>query len=248
MMEYSIVELAKLTSISVRTLHHYDEVGLLKPLYRMGNGRRYYGVEEMLRLQEILYFKELGFKLSKIKTLIQTKNLTKASMLSLQKEALLKEIQRLQKLTKSIDRTIDHYKRCKMTDQEVANQFKDFQKNLSCFEQVVDKRFGEGTIEKTKGWVQTIDQDTLKAVAEQSLDLINRLVDAMKNELAVDSSEVQNLLQEHYELSTTIQPMTKEAYLLSREMLRDAPGYYTILHPQLPEFLYLAMGIYADNL
>lgn len=134
-----------------------------------------------------------------------------------------------------------------MANQEIANQFQDFQKSLSHFEQVVDKRCGEGTIEKARELLQTIDPEELKAVMTQSIDLTYRIVDAIKKELATDSLEVQNLVQEHYMLSSKFQPMTKEAYLLSREMLRDAPDFYAVLHPKLPEFLYSAMGIYAEN-
>lgn len=135
-----------------------------------------------------------------------------------------------------------------MSNQEVAHQqFQDFQKSVSHFEQVVDKRCGDGTVQKAKELVQTIDPEALKSLMEQSIDLSNRLVDAIKKELTVDSLEVQNLLEEHYELSTKLQPMTKETYLLSRETLRDAPDFYAVLHPKLPEFLYSAMGIYAEN-
>ena len=63
---HTVKQVARLSGVSVRTLHHYDEVGLLKPACVGGNGYRYYGREELLRLQQILFHRELGFSLEEI--------------------------------------------------------------------------------------------------------------------------------------------------------------------------------------
>lgn len=201
----------------------------------------------MLQLQEILYFKELGFKLSKIKTLLQMKNITKASMLSLQKKALGKEIQRLQRLEKSLDKTIEHYRRSKMTTEEIASQFQDFQKKLEHFENLAEEKFGEGTLDKANTLIKAIDPQEVEAIGAQSIDLMNRLVDTLKKGLAADDSNVQELMREHYEISKKLTPMTKESYLSSRELLKEGASYYRTLDPRLPEFLFEAMGVFADT-
>jgi DNA-binding transcriptional MerR regulator len=87
-MEYSVESLAKLTKVSVRTLHYYDEIDLLKPLIRMANGRRYYGIEQLHRLLEILYFKEMGISLKKIRLMVDAQVKDKSSFLSAQKTVL----------------------------------------------------------------------------------------------------------------------------------------------------------------
>lgn len=63
---YTVKQVAKLSGVSVRTLHHYDEIGLLKPESVGANGYRYYGQDELLRLQQILFHRELGFPLAEI--------------------------------------------------------------------------------------------------------------------------------------------------------------------------------------
>ena len=63
---YTIKQLAKLSGVSVRTLHWYDEKGLLKPAYVSSNGNRYYEDEQLLLLQQILFFREMGFNLNDI--------------------------------------------------------------------------------------------------------------------------------------------------------------------------------------
>ncbi len=71
MTQWHVNELSKLTKVSVRTLHHYDKIGLLKPSLRRPNGYRLYSEKDLLKLQQILALKFFGFKLSRIKTLMQ---------------------------------------------------------------------------------------------------------------------------------------------------------------------------------
>ena len=66
MKKYSAKELSNLAGVSVRTLHYYDEIGLLKPAIRTEAKYRWYGEEELLKLQQILFYKELDFSLKEI--------------------------------------------------------------------------------------------------------------------------------------------------------------------------------------
>lgn len=66
-MDYSVEDMSRLLKVSVRTLHYYDEIELLKPAFRMQNGRRYYGFEQLIKLSDIIFFKKLGFSLKKNK-------------------------------------------------------------------------------------------------------------------------------------------------------------------------------------
>ena len=67
---YTVKQLARLSGVSVRTLHHYDEIGLLRPAFLGENRYRYYGREELLRLQDILFHRELGAPLQEIGELL----------------------------------------------------------------------------------------------------------------------------------------------------------------------------------
>ena len=69
-MAYTVKELAKISGISVRTLHWYDEIGLLKPAYHGANSYRYYEEAQLLLLQQILFFRELEFNLNDIQKLL----------------------------------------------------------------------------------------------------------------------------------------------------------------------------------
>ena len=65
-MNYTIKKVADLAGISVRTLHYYDQIGLLRPSFSATNGYRYYTENELLKLQQILFFRELEFSLEQI--------------------------------------------------------------------------------------------------------------------------------------------------------------------------------------
>jgi DNA-binding transcriptional MerR regulator len=103
---YTVSQLATLSGVSVRALHHYDEIGLLKPASIGLNGYRYYGREELLRLQQILFHRELGLSLDEIRRAIDTPGFDRAAALRDQRTKLVLEIDRLRELTKTIDDTL----------------------------------------------------------------------------------------------------------------------------------------------
>ena len=69
-MTYSVKQLARLSGVTVRTLHFYDEIGLLEPAFVGANGYRFYQEKQVLTLQQILFFRELGFGLKEIERLL----------------------------------------------------------------------------------------------------------------------------------------------------------------------------------
>ena len=103
---YTVSQVARLSGVSVRTLHHYDEIGLLKPASVGPNGYRYYGREELLRLQQVLFHRELGLSLDEIRRTIDAPGFDRAKALLGQRDKVAAEIARLSQLTKTIDATL----------------------------------------------------------------------------------------------------------------------------------------------
>ena len=93
-----INEAAELAGVTVRTLHHYDKIGILSPAKSAGNGYRDYGEEELLRLQQILFLKEMDFPLEEIKEMLDAPGLDRSRMMEAQHDLLLKKKQRLEKI------------------------------------------------------------------------------------------------------------------------------------------------------
>src|SRR5512145_2057948 len=107
---FTVKQLSKLAGVTPRTLHHYDAIGLLKPSRVGDNGYRYYGEESVLRLQQILFYRELGIPLEDIKKIMERRDFDVMGALRSHKEALQKQVARLNRLIHTVDNTINHLK------------------------------------------------------------------------------------------------------------------------------------------
>jgi len=107
-MAYTVKEVAALSGVSVRTLHFYDESGLLKPAYCGANGYRYYEEAQLLELQQILFYRELGFELKEIRRILSRGDFEKIAALETHRTALESQVSRTRALIETIDKTIDH--------------------------------------------------------------------------------------------------------------------------------------------
>lgn len=94
-MRLSISEMAKLCGVSVRTLHHYDHIGLLHPETTADSGYRWYGAAEVERMQAILFFRELDFPLKEIRAILSDPHYDRQAALQAQRELLLLKRDRL---------------------------------------------------------------------------------------------------------------------------------------------------------
>ena len=104
---YRINEVVTLTSVSVRTLHYYDETNLLKPSHRTASGHRLYSNDDLLKLQQIITFKFMGFSLSSIQNLLQEPNFKISESLKIQAEVLANEAHRIITISKLLDYLVD---------------------------------------------------------------------------------------------------------------------------------------------
>src|SRR5688572_24854445 len=200
-MAYTVKKLAAVSGVSVRTLHFYDEVGLLKPAYHGANGYRFYEEAQLLMLQQILFYRELGFELKQIKRILGRSDFDKVAALESHRKVLRKDLARTRKLIVTIDKTIEHLKgRKKMKSQEMFVGFDP--KQQAKHEQYLIDRFGEGMREgialskkKVKNWTKADWEKSTAAFAGICQDLVS----AMEQKRSSDSREVQEVIRRHYE-------------------------------------------------
>ena len=98
---------ATLAGVSVRTLHHYDAIGLLRPSERSGNGYRRYGTDDLERLQRILAYRELGFELAAIQALLDDPDVDRLEHLRRQAALIDTRIERLQAMRTTLRKTME---------------------------------------------------------------------------------------------------------------------------------------------
>lgn len=123
-------ELAELTGVSVRTLHHYDKIGLLVPQKDNSNGYRIYSELDINKLQQILFFKALDFPLIKIKQILDDPSFDRSVAFALQRRLLEDKKQHIRTMIETLDQTLKNEKgEITMSNKEKFTGF-DFSTNL----------------------------------------------------------------------------------------------------------------------
>src|SRR5438105_6367411 len=102
-MAYTVKQVAAMSGVSIRTLHFYDETGLLKPAYHGPNGYRFYERPQLLTLQQILFYRELGFELKQIERILGQAEFDKVAALQSHRQVLEKNLTRTRSLLETID-------------------------------------------------------------------------------------------------------------------------------------------------
>src|SRR3954452_11758466 len=109
-MAYTVGKVARLAGVTVRTLHHYDEIGLLSPSERAATGYRRYDERDLDRLQQILYYRELGFSLEEIATILADPRADPVAHLRRQHELLTTRMKRMREMVLAIEFAMEAHK------------------------------------------------------------------------------------------------------------------------------------------
>lgn len=140
-----VKEVSRLTGVSVRTLHHYDDIGLLTPDNSTETGYRLYSDDNLATLQQILFFRELGFPLKKIKELLDSPVFNRQEAFEMQRKMLVDKRKQLDSMIATIDKTIQHGKgEYTMTNEE---KFKGFDFGQNPYEQEARERWGDKAVD-----------------------------------------------------------------------------------------------------
>jgi len=115
MAQWKIKQMSHLTGVSVRTLHHYDKIGLLSPSMRTSNGYRIYSKENLAKLQQIIALKFFGFSLSQIKTMLQQK-LSIREHLLIQQKILVQQADNIRRAQDALDVVLERFTESKSLD------------------------------------------------------------------------------------------------------------------------------------
>lgn len=172
-------DVAGLAGISVRTLHHYDQIGLLRPSRNHENGYREYTDSDLDLLQQILFFRECGFPLAKIQSLLQNPAFHREEAFQLQRKYLLHEKERIETMLNTLDRTMKSMKgEIIMSSKE---KFGGFDMNHNPYEEEARKLWGDEPVNRSNAFIQSLSEKEKESVAKGMDDLFSSLA-ALRDE------------------------------------------------------------------
>ncbi|MER7419401.1 MerR family transcriptional regulator [Micromonospora peucetia] len=199
-MAHTVGQVAKMAGVTVRTLHHYDEIGLLSPGGRSSTGYRRYDDADLERLQHIRYYRELGFPLEEIAAILDDPASDLAAHLRRQHELLTVRVGRLQEMVTAIEFAMEASKlNIPLTPQERFEVFGGFDPDAHAEE--AEQRWGgtEAYRESNRRVSGYSKDDWLRNKAENE-DWARRFVEVISSGVAADSPAAMELAEEHRQL------------------------------------------------
>ncbi|ERI93276.1 TipAS antibiotic-recognition domain protein [Clostridiales bacterium oral taxon 876 str. F0540] len=250
-MEYTIQKLAMLANVSTRTLRYYDEIDILKPARINSSGYRIYGEKEVDRLQQILFYRELGVSLEEIKEIVTSPSFDAVTALKEHREKLLDKRKQLDILIENVDKTIGVKERgIIMSDKD---KFKGFKKKLvedneKKYGKEIREKYGDEAVNRSNAKVNNMTQEEYDEVTKLGEEVIKTLSEAFKTgdpagELAQKAADLHRQWLSFYWDS-----YSKEAHAGVAQMYvadERFTAYYDKEQPGTAEFLRDAILIYT---
>jgi len=250
-MEYTVQKLAQMAGVSTRTLRYYDEIDILKPARVNSSGYRIYGQVEVDRLQQILFYRELGVSLESIKEIVTAPSFNGAQALREHHGRLLEKREQLDVLIFNVEKTIALTEgKIKMIDEE---KFKGFRRKLvddneEKYGKEIREKYGEETVDRSNQKVTGMSQEQYAEVTKLAAEVIETLHAAFKTddpagELAQKAADIHRQWLCYYWDS-----YSKEAHIGLAQMYVDDPrftAYYDEEQPGAARFLRDAVRIYT---
>ncbi len=247
-MRYTVKELADLAGVSRRTLHYYDEIELLKPSAYGENGYRFYGEEALVRLQQILFFRELDFSLKDIRAALDQPGLDLLSILQDHKRALEQQVYRLLGLIDTVDQTLLHLKgEIEMNPKQFFEAFDEEQQKK--YEQEALQRWDpelvKSSIRRWKNYSKEEKDRILREGGEIYGDILANMAEGAHSDVVQKA-----IARWHQHLRYFYEPTFEILRGLGQGYASD-PAFasrFAEMHPDLPEFLRDAISHYCDSL
>lgn len=256
-MEYTVLQLSRLAGVSTRTLRYYDSIGLLKPLRTSSSGYRIYGKNEVSLLQQILFYREMGFGLEDIRSILSKEGFDHLTALQEHRKKLLEERTRLDVLITTVDKTIDSVTgRKTMSDKEKFEGFKKdlVKQNEEKYGKEIREKYGDKVVEESNKRMLNLSKEEYERWEKLSQDIMTALKEAFatKDPSGEKAQEAVRLHREWLTLSWgSSVPYSPEAHAGLGDMYvadERFRAYYDKEQEGLAEFLRDAIHVYTKDL
>jgi len=244
---FTVKQLSKMAGVTPRTLHHYDDIGLLKPSRVGDNGYRYYGEESLLRLQQILFYRELDMPLEDIRKIMGRRDFDVQKALEGHRESLSKQIERMNRLLHTVDNTINHLKGNRlMSDNNFFEGFSEEEQEKYALEaeQLYDPETVRASNKKWKAYPAAKKESILKEGKAVYVDMIAAMPKG------AESPEVQAIVQRWRRHMDYFWTPNLDQLLGLAEGYNTDPRFkanFDKMHPQLAAFMRDAVKVYVKN-
>ena len=199
-MEYSIQQLSRLAGVTTRTLRWYDKIGLLKPSRTAESGYRYYGPEEVDRLQDILFYRALGVELAQIKECLDSPSFDRLTALRSHLTELEARQERLYSLIQAVKDTIHAEERNEiMTDEKKFEAFKQHtvEQYEQCFGSEARTLYGDEAVDAARSNMLNLTSEQYQEWTELNNEILQKLEQAVHAKLSPTSEEGKKIMQLH---------------------------------------------------
>lgn len=246
-------EVAKIAGISVRTLHHYDRIGLLKPTTSTPSGYRLYERSDLERLQQILFYRELDVPLEETGALLDRPGFDRAESLLRHREALQARLRRLERLLETVDRTLDAMKGDdEMTDREMFDAFRleEIEQHRRKHEKEAEARYGhtDAWKESSRRFAGMTDAEKVRTM-DRSVEIFSTIAALMDR--PIDDADVQKEVGEwNRHIDRSFYPCPPEMFRGLAELYVADPRFtetFEKIRPGLAAFLSEAMKRWCDE-
>lgn len=250
-MEYTVQKLSELAGVSSRTLRYYDEIGILKPARINSSGYRIYGQKEVSKLQQILFYRELGMGLETIKEIINSSSFNSIAALREHREKLLAKRKQIDMLLVNVEKTIASEEgRIVMSDNEKFEGFKEklIEENEKKYGKEIREKYGEEAVEKSNQAFKNMSKEDYDKMISLEKEMKTVLAEAFKtgdpaSELAQKAADLHKQW-----ISMAWGQYSKEAHAGVAQMYVDDErftAYYDKEQPGTAKFLRDAIYIYT---
>ena len=192
---YSVKQLAKLAGVSVRTLHLYDQLGLLKPSVRTESRYRRYGENELLRLQQILFYKVLDFPLKEIGPILDDPGFDLIKALEGHKELVTIKRDHLTTLLTTIDKTVNHLKNKTMSNYEDLYEGMP-KEQAEVYRKEAIEKWGEDVVKRSEKALFEMPELDIEQLKTDQKDIAQKLASLVNEDPG--SEVVQRQIARHY--------------------------------------------------
>lgn len=244
---FTVQELAKTAGITRRTLHYYDEIGLLKPSRIGDNGYRYYGEDALLRLQQILLYRELDIPLADIQAIMGRRDFDVLRALETHRDELSRRIAQLERLKRTVDDTILHLKGKKqMSQKQFFKGFTDAEQEE--YEKQAMERYDPETVRASNKKWKAYSAADKQRIADEGNAVYQAWLDAMPHGAA--SAQAQATVEGWRQHMDYFWSPNDEQLLGLANLYNDDPAFkanYDRIDPNLASFIREAVTIYVAN-